>query len=308
MTDQSMQQDKAKKDRSPSFPFISLERAIERARQFADNHKRSEARLVVVAPSWGYGAKSSGLLQTASALKQYGLIEDLGSGADRKIKLSELGWRILLDSRPGARDQAIRESATKPRLIAECLEKWTATRPSDGHCLSELQLDRGFNQEAAKVFLKVFDETISFAGLKENDTLSSSPMETGSNVPQLSKVVHPLTMGAPAPLEPKEEPYEARHTPGRLRGTFDIKDAAGADSLISLLNLWKAVNRVAGAAKRPEGKYSGGEVAPTTGMYLQTHSGGDQPDTLIDLVEGAIFPSCATCGNEVIYTLMRKAE
>ena len=305
MTDLSIQQDKAKKDRSPSFPFISLPKAIERAQQVADNHKRSEARLSAVAPTWGYGVKSSGLLQTASALKQYGLTDDVGSGADRRIKLSELAWRILLDTRPGAKEQALREAAVKPRLIAEYIEKWSIDRPTDSHCLSDLQLDRGFTPDAAKVFLKVFDETISFAGLRSGDTVSPSLVEPIAATAQPQRIVHQPTMAAPAPSEPHEEPYEARHTPGRLRGTFDIKDEAGADSLISLLNLWKAVNRVAGAAKRPEGKFWGGEVASSGGIYRVTHPSGHTGDAEIALPEGAIFPTCAECGNDVMYVKLR---
>src|SRR5262245_36165423 len=103
MSDAVATDDRAKKDRSPSFPFISLPKAIERARILAENHKRSPARLLTVAPSWGYGAKSSGLLQTVAALKQFGLIDDLGSGDERKIVLSDLAWKILMDARLGAK-------------------------------------------------------------------------------------------------------------------------------------------------------------------------------------------------------------
>lgn len=42
-------------------------------------------------------------------------------------------------------------------------------RPSDAHCISELVFDRGFNEPAAKAFLRVFDETVTYAGLKQDD-------------------------------------------------------------------------------------------------------------------------------------------
>ena len=82
-----MSEDKAKKERSPSFPFISLEKAVARASTLFDKHKREPARLSAVAPTWGYGVKSSGLLQTVAALKQFGLIEDFGSGDDRENRV-----------------------------------------------------------------------------------------------------------------------------------------------------------------------------------------------------------------------------
>jgi hypothetical protein len=164
--------ERQRKDRSPSFPFISLPKAIERAGGFAANHKRSPTRIPVAAATWGYGSKSSGLLQTLAALRSYGLLEDLGSGADRKVQLTDLAWRILHDARSGAREQAIREAALKPRLFAEHAA-WHSGRPSDAHCISELQFDRGFTPDAAKLFLKVFDETLSFADLGDGDSVSA---------------------------------------------------------------------------------------------------------------------------------------
>lgn len=166
--------DKVKRERSPSFPFIPLEKAIERAKALADNHKRSPARLVTIAPTWGYAPKSSGLLQTASTLKQFGLIEDTGSGDERKVQLTDLAWRILMDTRPGVKEQSIKEAALKSPMIAEYAPLWAKSRPNDNHCISELHLDRGFTADSAKAFLRVFDETISFANLKDDDNISSS--------------------------------------------------------------------------------------------------------------------------------------
>src|SRR3954451_2391259 len=83
-----------KKERSPAFPFIPLRRAVERAQSLYENHRREPARLAAVAPSWGYSPKSSGLLQTVAALKQFNLVEDMGSGDDRKIVLTKLGQTI----------------------------------------------------------------------------------------------------------------------------------------------------------------------------------------------------------------------
>jgi hypothetical protein len=167
-------EDKARKERSPSYPFISLPKALERAKAFDEAHRRNPARLASVAETWGYSSSSSGLLQTASALKAYGLLEDNGRGGDRKTQLTDLAQRILHDTRPGAREAATREAALRPRLFAEYAEKWLPMRPSDSHCLSELRLDRGFTEAAASMFLRSFDETVTFAGLKEGDGLSIS--------------------------------------------------------------------------------------------------------------------------------------
>lgn len=186
MADNSEDEVQGKKERSPSFPFISLKKAIDRAEAFANSHGKAAARLVAVGPTWGYAEKSSGLLQTVAALKQYGLIEDFGSGAERKVQLTELAWRILKDMRPGAREQAIGEAVLKPRLMQEYIAHWIPDRPSDAHCISELTLDRGFTEASAKAFLKVFDENASFANLKNSDSLSPS-LENEETIPAFHK-------------------------------------------------------------------------------------------------------------------------
>jgi hypothetical protein len=163
-----------RKERSPSFPFVPLQRAIDRARAMATAHRRSATRPATLGETWGYAAASSGLAQTLAALKAFGLLEDIGRGADRRVQLTDLAWRILHDTRPGAREDAIREAALRPRLIAEYARVWLPARPDDHHCISELHLDRGFTEQAAALFLRVFDETVEFANLPKDDNLSLS--------------------------------------------------------------------------------------------------------------------------------------
>lgn len=174
MSDSSAPIDRLKKDRSPSFPFISLRRAVERAEQFALAHKRDAARLATVAPTWGYGLKSSGLLQTVAALKQFGLVEDVGSGEERKVRLTDLARSIISDTRPGIRQMSLQVAARNPKLFSEYIERWVPDSPADNHCISELEHDRGFTPDAAKAFLKAFKLTVSYAGLMANDRLSPS--------------------------------------------------------------------------------------------------------------------------------------
>ncbi|MBL1256790.1 hypothetical protein [Methylocystis sp. Sn-Cys] len=152
-----------KKERSPSFPYIGLPKALERAGELYLHAKRHEARTADVAAAWGLAAKSSATLQTIGALIAFGLIEDQGSGDSRKFKISDLGFRALQDQRPGAKDAALQEAATRPKLIAEYAEIWKGGRPADGICISELHVERGFTEEGARSFLRVFDDTIGFA-------------------------------------------------------------------------------------------------------------------------------------------------
>ncbi len=169
--------DQKKKDRSPNFPFISVGKCVERAKALYGQYRKEPTRIATAGAVWGYSAKSSGLLQTVAALKQFGLLDDAGSGDDRKVHLTGLALRIILDARPGQSEAAVKEAALNSRLIAEYAPRWSLHRPPDDHCISELSLERGFSPESAKLFIKVFDETVRYAGLSQPDELSSNLIE-----------------------------------------------------------------------------------------------------------------------------------
>ena len=152
-----------KKERSPNFPFITLSKALERARTVYSATKRYDARLADMANALGTGVKSSGTLQTLSAMISYGLLEDNGSGDTRKFKISELGFKALEDNRPGAKETALAEAALKPKLIAEYFALWGDDRPIDSISVSELRMERGFTEDGAKAFLRVYDDAIRYA-------------------------------------------------------------------------------------------------------------------------------------------------
>ena len=120
---------RARKERSPSFPFIPLDKAIERARAMGAAHRKNATRLATVGETWNYSPASSGLQQTVAALKAFGLLEDIGRGGDRRVQLSDLAWRILNDARPGARELALREAALTALIAISVLHGLTQTAP-----------------------------------------------------------------------------------------------------------------------------------------------------------------------------------
>ncbi|MBN8990211.1 MAG: hypothetical protein J0H42_18350 [Rhizobiales bacterium] len=235
MTNTEDTEDRAKKERSPSYPFISLPRAIERAQQFSDAHRRSPARVATVADTWRYAQSSSGLLQTLSAMKAYGLLEDTGKGQDRKVQLTELAQRILHDARPGAKEAAVKDAALSPRLFAEYANKWLPIRPSDSHCLSELRLDRGFTEAASKVFLRSFDETFSFVNLSGEDNVSHLPVKVSSESDdeEIAEILAAAERGeltVPEEAAPFAFPWQQRSpaAPPRFYGGEPVETPPGA--------------------------------------------------------------------------------
>jgi hypothetical protein len=155
------------KDRSPNFPFIALEGALQRAQQFYAKEKRGAAPFKAAVDHWGYSALSSGGIQTVAALKSYGLMSDEGSGPQRTVRLTDLALRILLDQRPGSAERAafIREAALNPNVAAEVYSKWEGELPSDTTLHHYLVFDRAFSEESARKVAKILFINHNFAGL-----------------------------------------------------------------------------------------------------------------------------------------------
>lgn len=175
---------KKARDRSPSFPIITLETALRRAQEFYQEEKRGSAPFQVAAGHWHYSPSSSGALQTVSALKQYGLIaEEGGSGRDRKLKLTELALRIILDTRPESveRAQFMAQAARSPQIISEIYAKWPDGLPSEQNLNHYLVLERQFNEATAAKAVKIMKENELFTVERSNAMLSEHrQMETDS--------------------------------------------------------------------------------------------------------------------------------
>lgn len=167
------------KDRSPAFPFITLEVALGRARQFYDEEKRGVAPITRATLHWGYSPSSSGSLQTIAALKNYGLLtEEGGSGQNRQIRLTDLALRILLDQRPDSTERVtfMRQAAKAPAVVAEIYSKWPDGLPSDSTINHFLVLEKKFNESTAFKAAKIIKENHVFTAMSSVDTQSGDAM------------------------------------------------------------------------------------------------------------------------------------
>src|SRR5437870_2499127 len=112
---------KPKRRRSPSYPAIDLESAIERARELYAREGRNTAPNEAIMEHMGYSAKSGPGFGVLGALKRFGLLRAEGSG---KSRLSDLALRIILDEREDSseRDKAVKEAALAPAIHREIWE------------------------------------------------------------------------------------------------------------------------------------------------------------------------------------------
>ena len=161
--------------RFSGFPFIDVESAINKLQILYDREGRNSVNVKIAVEHWGYAWSSSGGKQTVSALRVFGLIEDLGKGDSRQIRLSELGLRILLDTREDSteRDNDIKTAALRPKIFQELWMKWKDTDlPSDANIRHFFIFEKGINEKSANNFVKVFRNTVDFANLSASDSIS----------------------------------------------------------------------------------------------------------------------------------------
>lgn len=176
MSTENQGDSKRKRDRSPAFPYISLTEAAERTEQLFKQYQRHPARVKNLGAVWGYSEGSSSLLRVVAALKSFGLVDDFGSGTDRKIGVSELGNRLVADKRPGAKEAALQESFANCEILARYRQHWGNSRPPDVECISELTIDDSFTSGAARKFISVYDDSSRYVS-DSNDAEAFSPPE-----------------------------------------------------------------------------------------------------------------------------------
>jgi hypothetical protein len=173
MTDQKTEQSKARglKHRSPAYPFISLRRALERARKFYSEQRQHAAPLSAAVALWDFGAKSSGGLQTISALKQFGLLAENEVNNTRQVKLTDSALRVIQDERDVSpeREAAIKRLALLPKVYSEMWTKWGAQLPADATVKFFLVNEKKYNEAAFPDLFSAYKDTVEFAKLGESD-------------------------------------------------------------------------------------------------------------------------------------------
>jgi len=163
------QADKVARDRSPSFPFIPLKAALDRLVEFDAVFPRQEPPADRVYLAWKMKGDTSQAQQTLAAVKAFGLVDYKGGGPKRPVVLTEDGRTYLRAQQDSVKQDVAKRVALKPKWIAYFWKEWGANRVPDPIRLDALVLTHKFAGSAAPRFLKVYDETIAYAGLSDSD-------------------------------------------------------------------------------------------------------------------------------------------
>jgi hypothetical protein len=161
---------KTPKHRSPNYPAIGLEKALERAKIVYDNAKLHAVPVGVAHDKWGLKALSANGDQSVAALKAFGLLEVEGSGEKRQVRVSDMARRIILES--PERSELIKQAALKPKVHADLWAKYgEGGLPSNDVLRSYLVFDLKFNESYVDWFIDEFRETLAFAEIGDDGTI-----------------------------------------------------------------------------------------------------------------------------------------
>jgi hypothetical protein len=165
------------RERSPSFPFIPLKAAVEQLVAYEQHHKRVPVAPDRIGPAWEMKPNSSQAQQTLAALKAFGFLETRRGSDGRQIVISEDGRIYLRAQQESLKQKVLQRAALRPKQIEAYWREWGADRPRDAACLDMLLLKGGFSKDGAEKFLRVYDETIAYAGLADSDKVEEDEEE-----------------------------------------------------------------------------------------------------------------------------------
>lgn len=176
-----------KKHRSPNYPVISIDEAIDKLRQIYRQDKRALTTYEAVITHLGFTAKkrSGRSARVVAALRQYGLLDEQAG----KFRVSDTGFRVLeMPEDSQERAQLIKEAALNPPAFRKILSYYEGEVPSDAALRSHLIFQEKFNPESVSDFIRVFRRTIEVANPSPEDYTSGEESEVADK---------PLTGGAP---------------------------------------------------------------------------------------------------------------
>ena len=172
MVEQAQEAQKRRKGRSPSYPGIALDKAIDRAEVLRKEERHNFAPVNAILDHWGYKPGSGLGLVNLAALAKFGLLEYEGSGDNRQARLTELAMTILLSTGGSAEHrEAILKAALNPPIHAELWKQYATELPSPTNMRFQL-MRQGFLDNAAGDLVQEYIETVTFAKLLESDDIS----------------------------------------------------------------------------------------------------------------------------------------
>jgi hypothetical protein len=143
--------------KSPAYPRIDLDRAVDLARKVYESIYDGEVDSQTIPSLMGFGGPSGASAAAVGSLKQYGLLE----GRGEKLKISELAKAIILPISDDDRNQSLLRAADAPPIYRAIRSDFGGKLPADQVIKAMLVRKFGFSSAGAEGLIRVLRETDS---------------------------------------------------------------------------------------------------------------------------------------------------
>jgi hypothetical protein len=149
------------KDRSPNYPALSLEAAVDAVRKLHKADGTTPVPQETLAKFAGHEKMSGPARSKIAGIRQYGLIEAAGPG---KVRVSDRALPLFFHQ-PADREyqQTLKDLALMPVLFSQLFSQYS--QASEATLRLHLVRDRKFSDEGAKRLARIFKENLAFAKL-----------------------------------------------------------------------------------------------------------------------------------------------
>jgi hypothetical protein len=154
--------------RSPRYPSMSLEDAVEHGRTIFEKDRRHPIAREVAAGHIGYKSLNGAADSALSTLMQYGVLEKVAKG---EVRVSQLVVDILFPDNPEQRAEAIRIVASNPPLFKALDDRFPEAIPSNETLRSYLTREN-FNTRAIGPIVTAYTKTRAFVEREAANDLS----------------------------------------------------------------------------------------------------------------------------------------
>jgi hypothetical protein len=166
-----------------------LREAVDRVGRLYAADKKAGSPVDAALKHMGFSGPHGKAMVVLSALRKYGLVEDVSGRIVPTQRAIEI---LVLPETDRRRTQALQDSALSPEIFRELYEQYRETGiPSDETLRSELVAYKGFNPNAVTDFVADFKDSLDFAGLTGNGELSSALEEE----PEMESVASQSSQG-----------------------------------------------------------------------------------------------------------------
>lgn len=207
----------AGKERSPNYPSIGLQVAIDFARKLWAAERRTTVPPEVAARALGYNSLSGASRAILAALRQYGLIDVSPGGVTISTRAVVLA---VHDDRSEEWREAVLAAATAPDIFREISD--THADASDAALNAYLITRRGFSTEGAKRLVRSFRETRALA-----NRVGQGYSEASGSEPLAYSDLMPTTIATPQAQQLNNQQVGVIQVPISLDVRADIRFVGG---------------------------------------------------------------------------------